>query len=81
VAVEHVEDVHRERQGRLLEKRNDFLGLPDDVLAAAGLVPEHITARLLRRPPLTGRLVRCADGLDDARLDDLSRKLERDLFA
>ena len=53
---------------------------PDELLAAAGLVPEDITARILRRPQLMGRLVRYADGLDDARLDDLSRKLQRDLF-
>jgi len=51
----------------------------DELMAAAALVPEDITARLLRRPQLMGRLVRCADGLDDARLEDLSRKLERDL--
>jgi len=51
----------------------------DELMAAAALVPEDITARLLRRPRLMGRLVRCADGLDDARLEDLSRKLERDL--
>ncbi len=49
----------------------------DELLAAAGRVPEDVVARLLRRPRLMAKLVRTADGLPDDRVDALCGDLER----
>ena len=50
---------------------------PDELLAAAGRLPEDIGARLLRRPRPMARLVRLADGLSDDELEELCRRAER----
>jgi transcriptional regulator with XRE-family HTH domain len=46
---------------------------PDELLAAAGRLPEDVASRLLRRPRLMARLVRLADGLPDEAIEDLCR--------
>ncbi|HET9794455.1 MAG TPA: helix-turn-helix transcriptional regulator [Thermoanaerobaculia bacterium] len=50
----------------------------DDLLAAAGRMPEDVGARVLRRPRLMAKLVRLADALPDEKLDELCGELERD---
>ncbi len=48
----------------------------DDLLAAAGRVPEDVVARILRRPQQMAKLVRLADALPDEKLGELSGRLE-----
>ena len=45
----------------------------DELLAAAGRLPEDVASRLLRRPRLMAKLVRLADTLPDDAIEELCR--------